>query len=90
MLEDKDTTARSKVKLRSHHAVVHLHLLTNVPTMYQLPTLKVSEIEPGQDFQTQGHHNKVKGHIKVTFDVAHLHSPTNVPIKYQHLTHKGF
>ena len=30
--------ARSKVKSRSHHDVAHLHLLTNVPTMYQLPT----------------------------------------------------
>ena len=29
--------ARSKVKSRSHHDVAHLHPLTNVPTMYQLP-----------------------------------------------------
>ena len=27
-----------KVKSRSHHDVAHLHLLTNVPTKYQLPT----------------------------------------------------
>ena len=27
--------------------------------------LTVSEIEPGQDFQTQGHYGKVKGQIKV-------------------------
>ena len=32
------TTARSKVKSRSHHDVAHLHFLTNVPTKYQLPT----------------------------------------------------
>ena len=30
--------ARSKVKSRSHRDVAHLHLLTNVPTKYQLPT----------------------------------------------------
>ena len=29
---------RSKVRARSHHDVAHLHLLTNVPTKYQLPT----------------------------------------------------
>ena len=28
----------SKVKLRSHHGVAHLHPLTNVPTKYQLAT----------------------------------------------------
>ena len=30
--------ARSKVKSRSHHDVLHLHTLANVPTKYQLPT----------------------------------------------------
>ena len=30
--------ARSKIKSRSHHDIAHLHLLTNVPTKYQLPT----------------------------------------------------
>ena len=35
---DKVTTARSKVKSRSYHDVLHLHPLTNVPTTYQLPT----------------------------------------------------
>ena len=30
--------ARSKVKSRSHHDVLHLHTLANVPTQYQLPT----------------------------------------------------
>ena len=31
-------TARSKVKSRSDHDTAHLHILTNVPTKYQLPT----------------------------------------------------
>ena len=30
--------ARSKVRSRSHHDVLHLHPLANVPTQYQLPT----------------------------------------------------
>ena len=34
----KITTARSKVKSRSHHDIAHLHIVTNVPTKYQLPT----------------------------------------------------
>ena len=34
----KVTTARAKVKSRSHHDVAHLHPLTNVHTKYQLPT----------------------------------------------------
>ena len=38
ILQVKVTTARSKVKSRSHHDIVHLHYLTNVPTKYQLPT----------------------------------------------------
>ena len=38
ILKLKVTTARSKVKSRSDHDVAHLHLLTNVPTKYQLPT----------------------------------------------------
>ena len=33
----KVTRARSKVKSRSHHDITHLHILTNVPTKYQLP-----------------------------------------------------
>ena len=37
ILEVKVTTTRSKVKSRSNHNAAHLHLLTNVPTRYQLP-----------------------------------------------------
>ena len=34
----KVTSVRSKVKSRSDHDVAHLHLLTNVPTKYEIPT----------------------------------------------------
>ena len=44
---------RSKVKSRSHHDVAHLHPLTNVPTNYQLPTLMISKIQPGQIFSSR-------------------------------------
>ena len=30
--------ARSKVKSRSHHDILHLHTIANVPTKYELPT----------------------------------------------------
>ena len=43
--------------------------------------LTVSEIQPGQDFQTQGHYGKVKS--RSDHDVAQLHPLTNVPTKYQ-------
>ena len=37
ILKVKVTTARSKVKSRSHHDIASIHQLTNVPTKYQLP-----------------------------------------------------
>ena len=36
--QDFKGTTRSKVKSRSDHDIAHLHPLTNVPSMYQLPT----------------------------------------------------
>ena len=36
ILKVKVTTARSKVKSRSHHHIAHLQPPTNVPTKYQL------------------------------------------------------
>ena len=38
----KVTTARSKVKSRSHHDIAHLHPLTNVPTKYSVTHLSRS------------------------------------------------
>ena len=50
--------------------------------------LTVSEIQPEQDFQTQGHYGKVKS--RSDHDVAQLHHLTNVPTKYQLPTPYGF
>ena len=38
IIKVKVTTAWSKVKSRSNYNIVHLHLLANVPTKYELPT----------------------------------------------------
>ena len=46
--------------------VVHLHLLTNVPTKYQLPTPYGYRDIAWKDVIGQGHYGKVKGQIKVT------------------------
>ena len=43
--------------------------------------LTVSEIQPEQDFISQGHYGKVKS--RSDHDVAHLHPLTNIPTKYQ-------
>ena len=49
------------------HDVAHLHPLTNVPTNFLHVT--VSEIQPGQDFQTHDHNGK--GQIRV----VHTYTP---------------
>ena len=61
----KVTMARSKVKSRSDHDVAHLHPLTNVLTIYQLPTPYGFRDIARTRFSTQGHYSKVKGQIKV-------------------------
>ena len=43
--------------------------------------LMVSEIQPRQEFQTQGHYIKVKS--RSHHNIAHLQPLTNVPTKYQ-------
>ena len=50
--------------------------------------LTVSEIQPGQDFISQGHSSKVKS--RSDHDVTHLHPLTNVPTTYQLSTAYGF
>ena len=84
----KVTTARSKVKTWSDHDITHLHLLTNAPTKYQLPTPYCFQDIAGQDFIGQGHYGKVKS--RSDHDVAHLHPLSNVPTKYQLPTPYGF
>ena len=61
----KVTTARSKVRLRSHHDT-HLQPLTNVHTKYQLPTPYCCQDIAQQEITRQDHYGKVKDQIKVT------------------------
>ena len=70
-----------QVKLRSHYDVAHLHLLTNVPTKYQLTTPYRFQDIARTNFIGQGHYGKVKS--RSHHDVAHLHPLTNVPTMYQ-------
>ena len=49
---------------RSHHDA-HLHPLTNVLTKCQ-PSTPYGIQEIGQDFQTHGYKDKIKGQIKIT------------------------
>ena len=73
--------ARSKVISRSHHDVLHLHTLANVPTKYQLPTPCGFRDIPRTSFIGQGHYSKVKS--RSDHNITHLPHLTNVPIKYQ-------
>ena len=79
ILKVKVTTARSKIKSRTHHDVAHLH-----PQLMSLPSinflhLTVSEIWPGQDFQTQGHSGEVQGQIPITPWCCTLTPPNQCP-----------
>ena len=73
--------ARSKVKSRSHHDVLHLHTLANVPTKYQLPKPYGFRDIAQTRFYRSRSLCKVKS--RPHHDVAHLHPLTNVPTKYQ-------
>ena len=75
-----------KVKSRSHHDIAHLHLLTNVPTKYQLPTLYHFRDIARTRFDRSRSKVKSRSH----HDVAHLHPLTNVPTKYKLPTPYGF
>ena len=79
----------SKVKLRSHHDVAHLHPLTNVPTKYQLATPYAF-----QDIaQTRFPNSRPlrQGQRSNQGQAMMLHTYTsNVPTKYQLPTPCGF
>ena len=66
ILKVKVTTARSKIKSRSHHDIAHLHTQQMSPPNINFLHLTVAKLWPKQDFKGQGHYSKVKGQIKVT------------------------
>ena len=59
------TTRRSKIKSRSHHNVAHLQPKAMSRASISFLHITVSEIQPRQDFKSQGHYGTVKGQIKV-------------------------
>ena len=65
-------TKSSHVVTALHHNVAHLHLLSNVPTMYQLPT----PYGLGDIARTRFYRSR-------SLQQGHLHPLTNVPTKYQ-------
>ena len=74
------TTARSKVKSRSHYDVAHVHLLTNVPTEYLLLTPYTFRDMAHTIFYRSRSKVKSRSH----HDVAHVH-PLTPSIKFLHL-----
>ena len=80
-----------KVKSKSHHDEAHLHLLTNVPTKYQLPTpYGFRDIARTRFYRSKVTMAKSKVKSWADHDVAYLHLLTNVPNKYQLPTPYGF
>ena len=88
ILQIKVTTARSKVKPRSHHDIAHLHPPTNVPTKYQLHTPYGFRDIARTRFSNS--RSLRQGQIKVTPRRCTPTPPTNVPTKYQLHTPYGF
>ena len=81
-LQVKVTTARSKVKSRSHHDILYiLYTLAIVPTQYQLPTPYSFQDMALTRFFGQGHYGKVKGQIKVTPCCCTPTTPNKFPYK---------
>ena len=91
ILKVKVTTARSKVKSRSHYDVAHLQSTTSVPTKYQLPTpysfLHIARTRFYRSRSLQQGQRSNQGDIMM---FAHLHPLTNVPSRYQLPTPYGF
>ena len=85
-LQVKFTTARSKVKSRSHYDVAYLHPLTNVPTKYQLPTpYGFQDIARTRFYRS----SSLRQGQRSNHDFAHPLPPTNVT-KYQLSTPYSF
>ena len=81
ILQVEVTTVRSKVKSRSDHDVAHLHLLTNVPTRYQLPTPYHFQAIAWTIFYRSRSHTTARSKDKSRsgHDFAHLHPLTKCP-----------
>ena len=64
-----------KVKSRSHHDVLHLHTLANVPTKYQLPTPYDFRDVPGTRFYTPRSIQKGQRSNQGQVMMLHIYNP---------------
>ena len=82
ILKVQVTTAKTKVKSRSHHDIAHLHPLTNVPTKCQLPTHYGFRDIAWTRFYISRSLRQSQGQIQVTPWRCTPTPPTNVSTKY--------
>ena len=86
----KVTTARSKVKSRSDHDVAHLHILTNVPTKYQLPIpYGFQDIARTRFSNSRSLRQGQRSNQGQTMGVAHLHILTRGATEQSTLAERG-
>ena len=83
----KVTTARSKVKSRSHHDDAHLHLITNVPTKYQLATpYRFQDIAWTRFLRSRSLQRGQRSNQGNTM-MLHTYNPTSVSVLSIHFLH---
>ena len=80
ILKVKVTTARLKVKSRSHHDAAYLQPPANVPTKYQLDTPYAFQDITRTRFSNL---SKVEGQIKLTIWRCRPATPTSLPTKFK-------
>ena len=83
------STARSKVKSKLHHGEAHLHLLTNVPTKYQLPTpYRFQDITQARFYRSRSLQRSQRSNQRHTMTL-HTYNPPPMSlssINFLHLT----
>ena len=86
------TTAKSKIKSKSHHDAAHLQPLTNVPTKYQLPApygcrdIARTRFSKFKIFKIKVTAARSKVKSWSHYCVAHIHLLTNIPSNFLYLT----
>ena len=78
ILKVKVTTARSKLKSRSHHDAAHLHPQPMSPTKYEHP-LQLSQCSSGKNFKLKVTMTRSNVKSRSHNDIAHLHPTPPLP-----------
>ena len=80
----KVITARSKVKSRLNYDEAQLHILTNAPTKYELPTpYGFRDMAQTRFFKVKVIMARLKVKSRSNYDEAQLPFLTNVPTRYE-------